>query len=228
MTFRDIDRIDGFVIPKADLLTLPAYFEILANHDQFEIMVTLETRVAFDLTELYRLRDYLTESPLRPRITALRIGSLDLLSILSLRRDITKSIYETPVGHTIDQLITVFKPANLDLTAPCFEGLSHQETLAQELSLDINRGLFAKTAIHPSQIDVIHTAYQVGDDELEMAKATLDPSNPAIFRLGNRMCEKAVHANWAATVLERARLFGTRGIAAGALNDPIMEITYAN
>jgi citrate lyase beta subunit len=153
---------------------------------------------------------------------------MDLLSILGLRRDLARSIYDTPIGHAIDQLVTVFKPVGLDLTAPVFEGLNQRETLASELSLDVGRGLFAKTAIHPSQINVIQDAYKVGPDELAMATAIIDPSRPAVFRLGDRMCEKAVHSNWAATVLERSRLFGARDAEPKPFRDPVLKIALAN
>jgi citrate lyase beta subunit len=214
-----VENITGFVLPKADRTTLPHYFRVLENFDNFEIMPTIETKVAFDLPELYMLRDYIVQSPLKERILALRIGSLDLLSILNLRRDLSKSIYESPVGHTIDQLINVFAPAGLELAAPGFEGLSHDEILCEELSLDIGRGLFAKTAIHPRQVDLIHSAYQVCAEELEMAAAIVDPQNPAVFRLGDRMCEKAVHSKWALRVLERERLFGSRKLGSESYYD---------
>jgi citrate lyase beta subunit len=204
-----IEKITGFVLPKADGSSLPEYFKILRHYDNFKIMPTLETTVAFNLFDLYKLRDYISESPLSSRIIALRIGSLDLLNILNLRRDLKKTIYESPLGHTVDQLINVFKPAHIELAAPGFEGLDYNEVLDQELHLDMGRGLFAKTAIHPSQVDIINSAYKVRPDELEMAKAIVDPQNPAVFRLGDRMCEKAVHINWALRVLERARLFGS-------------------
>jgi citrate lyase beta subunit len=203
-----IGRIDGFVIPKADLSTLPGYLGLLAAHESFLVMPTLETGAVFDLTEMYRLRDYLVASPLKPRIPVLRVGSMDLMGILSLRRDVGRVIYDTPVGHAIDQLITVFRPVGLPLSAPGFEGLDRLDVLAEELSLDVDRGLFAKTCLHPDQIDVIHSAYRVRPEELAMAEAIADPSRPAVFRMGGRMCEKAVHASWAAKVLERAAIFG--------------------
>ncbi|MDR2141100.1 MAG: HpcH/HpaI aldolase/citrate lyase family protein [Deltaproteobacteria bacterium] len=205
-----IQRIEGFVIPKADLTTLPDYLRLLEGYDHFEIMPTLETKAVFDPSEMRRLRDYLAQSPLAPRIAALRVGSLDLLSVLSLRRELTRVIYDTPLGYAIDQLIAIFKPAQFELSAPGFEGLDQPLTLMEELSMDVNRGLFAKTCVHPSQVDLIHEAYQAQPEELEMAEAILSPETPAVFRLGGRMCEKAVHANWAATVLERARIFGAR------------------
>jgi citrate lyase beta subunit len=203
-----VTKVNGFVIPKADLNTLPAYLKLLERFEGFEIMPTLETKAVFDLTAMCRLRDFLANSPLASRIAVLRIGSLDLLSVLSLRRDITRAIYDTPIGHAIDQLITIFKPAGFDLSAPGFEGLNQPRTMMEELSLDVSRGLFAKTCVHPNQVDLIHDAYKVQPEELEMAEAILSPDSPAVFRMAGRMCEKAVHANWAAVTLERARLFG--------------------
>ncbi|MDR1312250.1 MAG: HpcH/HpaI aldolase/citrate lyase family protein [Deltaproteobacteria bacterium] len=212
LSMRLIGRVTGFVLPKADLDTLPAYFSLLERHEAFKIMPILETPAVFDAAELSRLRDYLANSPLRDRISALRIGGLDLFSILRLRRDISRSIYESPVGHLIDGLITVFKPAGLELTAPGFEGLESPEALARELGLDIGRGLFSKTAVHPCQVDIINSAYRARTDELEAAAAILDPARPAVFRLQGRMCEKAVHTSWAKETVERARLFGTADV----------------
>jgi citrate lyase beta subunit len=211
LSFPGIESVEGFVIPKADRSTLPGYLRLLEKREGFLVMPTLETRAVFDLGEMYRLRDYLISSPLRGRVPLLRVGSMDLLGILSLRRDLSRVIYETPVGHVIDQLITVFKPADLSLSAPGFEGLDNPEVLAEELSLDVGRGLFGKTCVHPAQVEAIHSAYKVSAEELEMAEAILDTERPAVFRLGGRMCEKAVHTNWAVTVLERARIFGSIG-----------------
>ncbi|MDR1040935.1 MAG: HpcH/HpaI aldolase/citrate lyase family protein [Deltaproteobacteria bacterium] len=216
LSMHGIARITGFVLPKADRGTLPAYFRLLEGRGlgAFEIMPILETPAVFDLTELYLLRDYLVSSPLSERIAALRIGGLDLFSILRLRRDINRSVYESPVGHVIDRLITVFKPAGLELTAPGFEGLESPAVLAHELEMDIGRGLYSKTAIHPCQVDMINSAYRAAKDELEAAAAILDPARPAVFRLHGRMCEKAVHTAWATEIVERARLFGTAEVRA--------------
>ncbi|MDR0571398.1 MAG: HpcH/HpaI aldolase/citrate lyase family protein, partial [Rickettsiales bacterium] len=146
--------------------------------------------------------------------------------ILNLRRDVKNTIYESPIGHTIDQLINVFKPANLELAAPGFEGLGQDEVLTAELSLDIGRGLFAKTAIHPRQVDIIHSAYMVNSEDLEMAEAIVDPQSTAVFRLGNRMCEKAVHTSWALKVLERARIYGSYELRREPYYDLTLEPDY--
>jgi citrate lyase beta subunit len=206
-----IDRIDGFVLPKADLRSLPAFFKILAGHDNFQVLPIIETEAAFDLRQLYRLRDFLVESPFRSRITSLRIGALDLLSVLRLRREPGQTIYDTPIGYIIDQLISIFVPAGLALTAPGCECFNDLPLLIREIKADLVRGLFGKTVLHPEQVAVVHEAYRVAPDDLAAAEAVNDPARPAVFRLGDRMWEKAVHANWATLTEYRAALFGLVG-----------------
>ena len=208
LNFKGLENIDGFVLPKADLETLPGFFKILEEHSQFSIMPIIETKAVFDLRYLYDLRDFLLESPLRNRILALRVGALDLLSILGLRREKGQMIYETPLGHVIDQLITVFHPAGLPLTAPGCEFFNSPHLLDRELLADTARGLFGKTALHPDQVETIHDSYRVSSADLAAARAISDPDRPAVFRFGDRMCEKAVHANWAALTEVRASIYG--------------------
>ncbi|MDR2354372.1 MAG: HpcH/HpaI aldolase/citrate lyase family protein [Deltaproteobacteria bacterium] len=209
----DIHKITGFVLPKISKEILSEYLDLLLYYPNFEIMPILETNLAFDLMRLYEFRDYILKDKRASQIKTLRIGAMDLLNILSLRRGISQNIYETPIGYLIDQLINVFKPAGLSLAAPGFEALAARDVLTTELSLDICRGLYAKTAIHPSQISIINHAYQVDPLDLDMAHAIQDPQNPQVFRFQDRMCEKAVHANWAEVIVERARLFGVKCFA---------------
>ncbi|MDR0354276.1 MAG: HpcH/HpaI aldolase/citrate lyase family protein [Deltaproteobacteria bacterium] len=210
LSFKGLENIDGFVIPKADLSNLPDYFSLIERHERFAVMITIETATAFDLPALYRLRDYLSAHPLRDRMTAIRIGALDLLSLLGLRREPGQTIYDTPLRHVVDQMITVFRPAGFQLAASGCEFIETQELLAEELNLDLSRGLMGKTALHPDQIGVINSAYMVSRADLAMARAVNDPARPAVFRLHGRMCEKAVHANWAAGIEARANIYGVR------------------
>ena len=208
--FKGLENIDGFVLPKADAQTLPTYFEILENHPRFLVMPTVETAVAFDLLPLYSLRDFLVASPLKDRVLAIRIGALDLSSLLGLRREPGDTVYDGPLGHVIDQLVTVFRPVGFALTAPGCEFLNDHDLLHRELAQDAARGLLGKTALHPDQVAVIHGAYMVSANDLAMAKAINDPARPAVFRLNDRMCEKAVHTNWALTTERRAEIYGIK------------------
>lgn len=210
LDLKGLENIDGFVIPKADLNNLPSYFSLLEGHKRFAIMITIETEAAFDLPTLYQLRDFLLQHPLKSRIMAIRIGALDLLSLLGLRREPDQTIYDTPLRHVIDQMITVFRPAGFHLAASGCECFNAPEILTKELILDLGRGLLGKTALHPEQIEVINSAYMVSQADLEMARLINDPAQPAVFRFNDRMCEKAVHANWAAGIEARAKIYGVK------------------
>lgn len=215
-----IDAVQGFVLPKFDAESLDAWFALLEAAPGFRLMPTLETAAAFDVERMRRLRDRLCASPLRERILALRIGGLDLLNLLGLRRSARRTIHDTPVGHCMRQLIAVFAPSGFALAAPAFECFQAPGVLARELELDVLNGLFAKTAVHPCQLAQIHAAYRVSSEDLDMARALLDPERPAVFRLADRMCEKATHGAWARRVLLRARVYGVRSGTAVARRGP--------
>jgi citrate lyase beta subunit len=82
--------------------------------------------------------------------------------------------------------------------------------LEQELALDMAHGLVGKTAIHPSQIAVIHRALQVSLEDLNSARQILSEAAPAVFKFNDAMCEPATHYKWAQKIIERAHWQGVR------------------
>ncbi|MDR1109640.1 MAG: HpcH/HpaI aldolase/citrate lyase family protein [Deltaproteobacteria bacterium] len=214
MSMPQVSRLDGLVLPKADSRSMPAFLGALGGRRDLELMPILETALAFDQPALLRFRDYLLGLAGDFRVAALRVGALDLLALLGLRRSLSSTIHESAIGPTISLLLTVFRPAGLELCATGFEGLDHPDLLARELGQDLDRGLFAKTAVHPGQIEPIHRAYRPSPDDFALALALTDPKCPAVFRHGDRMCEKAVHSAWARGVLRRAEIFGLGQAAA--------------
>lgn len=195
------EKLDGFVLPKLDLSNVDAYLSLLMETRHL-CMPTLETRDVFDPSRMMELRDSLLERGYRERILALRIGGNDLLSLLGIRRPRDRTVYRTPLGSTIAQLVTVFKPYGFELTAPVFEHIDCLETLREELSEDIAHGLCGKTAIHPSQLPVIEESFRVSQMELEAARRILSDER-AVFMFDGSMCEVATHRNWARHILER-------------------------
>lgn len=209
LQMRGISRIDGFVLPKITAANLGGYLALISGHDgPFVIMPTLETAEAFDATEMRRLRDCMSDSAVRSRILALRIGGNDLFNLLGVRRSPSRTIYETGIGHTIAMLASTFKPHGFNLTAPVCEVIDHPEVLGREVRQDLDHGLFGKTAIHPSQVGVIEDQYAVEPEEVEMAARILRPDAPAVFRMHGAMCEPATHRKVAQAILERASLYG--------------------
>ncbi|MGX2042150.1 HpcH/HpaI aldolase/citrate lyase family protein [Methylocaldum sp. MU1018] len=197
-----VDKLDGFVFPKVDRRTVDRYMAPVQG-TPYLTMPTLETRDAFDARKMAAFRDHLLEQGFEKRILALRIGGNDLLSILGIRRPRDMTVYRTPLGHTIAQIVTVFKPYGFELTAPVFEHIDCPEILQAEVREDIAHGLCGKTAIHPSQIPLIEAGYRISPGDLEAARRILQ-SDRAVFNFGGSMCEVATHSAWARHVIERS------------------------
>ncbi|MGW8390460.1 HpcH/HpaI aldolase/citrate lyase family protein [Pseudoduganella sp. HUAS MS19] len=203
------DKLAGFVIPKVTRHNFNQYFK-LVKHTSHLLMPTLETAEVFDETEMRKLRKVLEAPGVRARILALRIGGNDLLALLGLRRPRNMTIYKTPLGAVISRLVTCFRPYGFMLTAPVFEHLDAPELLDEEVAEDLAHGMVGKTAIHPEQVTLIERHYQVKPHDIEAARAILDASSPAVFRLHDSMCEIATHRAWAQRTIEQASIFGQR------------------
>ena len=163
--------VDGFVVPKLSLCNIREWQQAVTRSDLM-LMPTLETLEVFDPGAMIELRSALLEQ-LPGRIIALRIGGNDLMSCLGLRRTPTMTLYNTPMNYVISMLCAIMGSAGFALTAPVFEQLNAPQLLEQELALDIAHGLIGKTAIHPSQIAVIHRALQVSLEDLNSARQIL-------------------------------------------------------
>ncbi|SDA14189.1 HpcH/HpaI aldolase/citrate lyase family protein [Sphingomonas sp. NFR15] len=200
-----VERLTGFVIPKAHADTMPAYLA-LPFHDRHRLMPTLETREACDPHEMRRLRDQLLV--VQDRIVALRIGGNDLLRAMGLRRPAGRTAYDGPLGGIIASLVASFAPWGFALSAPVFERFADVALLREEVARDIEHGLQGKTAIHPDQIAVIHAALAVPTAQIEEARLMLADDAPAVFAHDGAMCEPATHRAWAERLLERAALYG--------------------
>ncbi|GGY04139.1 ATP-binding protein [Massilia dura] len=207
-------KLTGFVIPKATRDNLDDYLGPLADTRHL-LMPTLETAEVFDPAEMRAMRLRLAAPDVAHRILALRIGGNDLLALLGLRRSRDMTIYQSPLGPVIASLVTTFRPHGFRLTSPVFEHLDCPALLAQEVQQDIAYGMVGKTAIHPSQIELIEQHFRVQPTEVAMAQRILERDAPAVFRMDDSMCEVATHRNWANAVIARARHFGTHVATAG-------------
>ncbi|NOT12929.1 MAG: HpcH/HpaI aldolase/citrate lyase family protein [Methylococcaceae bacterium] len=205
----DIEKINGFVLPKFNAKVLNAYLDLLQG-TPFKIMPTLETQEVFDPGAMIELRQALLQEDIFPRILMLRIGGNDLMNLLGIRRPRTMTLYETPLGNIISQLVTTFKPHGFSLSAPVFEYLDDANTLQKEIHLDLAHGLTGKTAIHPAQVTTIESCYAVDSDDYDMALSIIDQAAPAVFKMHNAMCEVATHQQWAENIIHRYRCYGRK------------------
>lgn len=199
-----IEFIDGFILPKATPDKLQAWAQQTGR--RFPILPILETRDALDSEGRRELAAACADdSDIIPRV---RIGVNDLFALLGgLRRPRGKTIYETPLGRVVDELIEVFSGVGLALCGAAFDRLDDLETLARECRDDVTRGLFSKTALNPLQVAVITECYHPELGEVEEALRILNDESPAVFTLNGSMHEPACHAHWARNLLRRAAAF---------------------
>ncbi|GFM54986.1 citrate lyase [Pseudomonas cichorii] len=199
-------HVDGFVVPKLSLQSLASWEDAVTNPEQ-ALMPTLETPEVFNPTAMVELGQAL-KANLGERIIALRIGGNDLMGCLGLRRNPAMTLYGTPMGYVIPMLAGVMGSQGFALTAPVFEQLATPDILEQELALDISNGLVGKTAIHPSQVNIIQNAFRVSLEDLNCARMILNSVAPAVFKYNDAMCEPATHYKWATHIMERAKWHG--------------------
>ena len=199
--------LDGFVLPKITQQVLPSYWMLLRG-TQHLLMPTLETAEVFEPEAMRALRAVLLQPELRARVLALRIGGNDLLGLLGLRRPRGVTLYDSPLGPLLAQLVLIFRPHGFALTAPVFDLLDDEVLLREEARRDSAFGFHGKTAIHPAQIPVIEAMFKVNAMDLQAATRLARPDCPAVFKLGGAMHEAAVHRPWAQGILARARQFG--------------------
>ncbi|GFM83502.1 citrate lyase [Pseudomonas cichorii] len=199
-------HVDGFVVPKLSLQSLTSWEDAVTNPD-LALMPTLETPEVFNPTAMVELGQALKVN-LGERIIALRIGGNDLMGCLGLRRNPAMTLYGTPMGYVIPMLAGVMGSQGFALTAPVFEQLATPDIMEQELVLDISNGMVGKTAIHPSQVNIIQNAFRVSLEDLNCARMILNSVAPAVFKYNDAMCEPATHYKWATHIMERAKWHG--------------------
>ena len=208
-----VEKITGLILPKATVQSI--HFWIEKSYGLHTIIPILETRDALDPGGRRDLAQACAAHP--PVIPGARIGANDLFSLLGgLRRPVGRTVYETPVGRVIDGLMEAFAAQGLRLCAPVCDRMSDTETLERELVDDIQRGLFAKTAIHPRQALTIWNAYLPNPVEVDEARRILEPEALAVFGLNGDMLEPACHSEWAQRLLKREALHRAAGSTADA------------
>ena len=204
--FRNIRKFDGFVAPKVMPDTVAFWLDI-ARGPGLSVMPTLESAVYFDPTQVAAARDALLRHD-RGQISAIRLGGNDLMGALALRRQPGVTLWEGPLGWVLSMMSSMFVSAGYPVAAPVFDIIDDMATLKREVDRDVAAGFVSKTAIHPSQVPVIEDAFRVPAEDLERARAVLDPGAKAVFQMGGAMCEPSTHRAWAERTLARARAFG--------------------
>ncbi len=198
LQWADTDKVHGFVLPKADLNTLPRYLDVLSSHARrrFVLMPTLESEHVLDYLALPALRKNIQK--FGESIITIRIGGNDLMSLIGLKRLPGVIIYDTPLRATLDHLVLTFRPHGFELSSPVFDCVEDQQTLVREVMYDLSYGFFAKTAVHPSQVPLIEVAYTTfAAIHQAQSDSLLDNAAAPVFRFEGQMMEISCHAHWA-------------------------------
>jgi citrate lyase beta subunit len=210
-----VDRLRGFVIPKTEPTSFQEYADQVIG-TSFRLMPILESPLMTDRHFRETLRTVLLDAAYQPMIDCLRIGANDLMGHLGIRRDDTDlTIYETPVGITIHEIINEFRGlAHFAITAPVFECFApaYDGLLRKEVHRHIMNGLFGQTVIHPRHIRIIRDMYKVSAAVLQSAKDIVN-GDKAVKGVNGKMDEHAPHLKWALSIIERHRLFGDSAVS---------------
>jgi len=208
LRYKNIDKIDGFVLPKFDLHNINLYEKVIKDyeHDHFSYMPIIETAQAFEPKAMVQLCQSLKKWG--DKVICLRIGGNDLMNLLGIKRMKGMTTYDTPLRSVIDQLVITFRPQGFELSAPVFDLIEDLETLKEEVMMDLAYGFYAKTAIHPSQIEVIENAFSsFSENHIGQAKSVLNKNASAVFKFNGQMMEKKCHDRWATRTIKLAECY---------------------
>jgi citrate lyase beta subunit len=205
MGMAGVDRIRGFVIPKATADTLPDWVSIMRG-GRHALMPTLETAHAFDIREVHRMRDQV--ATLGVTVDVVRIGGNDILATIGARRSSKRTLYDGPLGPVVTGIVGAFANTGIMLSSPVLEHYSDETLLVEEIERDVEHGIFNKTAIHPRQVAIINDALRPTAAQMGDALAILDEDARAVFGNDGSMCEPKTHAAWARLVVARAKQLG--------------------
>ena len=198
---KDIEKIDGFILPKFGLDNASEYLSIVQH---FNFMPSIEGKELFNIQELQKLREVLT--PYQDQIICIRFGAQDMLRQLGLKQ--THSIYDMLVPRQIiANLIATFKPYNFEISAPVYPNFSNVTGLEEEVTFELQNRFLSKTIIHPKQIEPINKQYQVTQKEFEEAQHILKHDD-GVVNLDGKMGEVKTQATWAKQLSIRAEHYG--------------------
>ena len=219
--------LSGYIFPKFDLDNAVQYLDTLRRINEARpdarlyAMPILESRMIADIRTrreaLFQLRRIVDER--QDDILNIRVGGNDFCNSFGLRRSVRQTIYDIGVVREIlMDILNVFSDDYV-VSGPVWEyyGQSTDEAwalgLRRELELDRANGFFGKTAIHPSQLPLIHESMQVTRADYEDAMQILSWSDPVRAVQGSRqgrMNEQKCHTKWAERIKLRAEFYGIR------------------
>jgi len=211
LQYENIEKIDGFILPKFNLDNAETYLKVFQNATfktkNFKFMPSIEGKELFDPLKLQKLREILL--PYQKEIVCIRFGAQDMLRQLDLKQK--GSLYSMLVpSQVIANVISTFKPYDFEISAPVYPDFSDIDGFTQEIQYELQNGLTSKTIIHPSQIAPLNALYQVSRTEEQEAKIILEKED-GVVNLEGKMGERKTQKPWAEQILKRVKSFGIYG-----------------
>lgn len=230
MIKNDINVLTGFVLPKFDLSNTEEYKKLILNINsevktkKIYVMPIIESESVINIKTRYSVLTDINESlkDIKEFVLNIRIGGNDLCNKFGLRRSVYNTIYDIGVIRNIMSDIYNVFGSDYIVSGPVWEyfdsgintDTNWKKGLINEIKLDILNGFIGKTAIHPSQIDVINESLMVEYSDYIDAKKLLNwnDENSAVEKgiIISRMNEVKVHRNWAYKIMMLSKIFGIK------------------
>lgn len=205
LEFKNIDKVDGFILPKFSLENAQNYFDLLKDYD-FSVMPSIEGEELFNQNSLYELRTILLKN--RENILLVRFGLEDMLRQLKMKRSCEETIFDfSATSYILGSFIATFKSAGFTISGGVYPCFKDDNGFIKDVQRDLKEGLFSKTIIHPRQIKLSNDLYKVTDRELSEA-LEISNKNQAVFNQNDKMAEVVTMKPHAQEIILRSEIYG--------------------
>ncbi|MEN8303628.1 MAG: HpcH/HpaI aldolase/citrate lyase family protein [Campylobacterota bacterium] len=205
LKLKNIDRVDGFILPKFSLSNAGAYFNLLKDYD-FSVMPSIEGEELFNQNFLYELRAILLKH--KKNILLVRFGLEDMLRQLKMKRSCKETIFDfSATSYILGAFIATFKSAGFAISGGVYPCFKDDDGFRKDVKRDLKEGLFSKTIIHPRQIELSNELYRVTQEELREA-LEISSRNEAVFNQNDKMAEVVTMKPQAQEIILRSKIYG--------------------
>ena len=208
LAFKGTANITGFVLAKFSLLNANSYLKALEDTNHL-IMPSIEGSELFEQSKLLALRDILLTN--REKILLVRFGLEDMLRQLSIWRKCDESVFDAASSsYVLGGFISVFKSSGFAISGGVYPCFKDAQGFTKDVERDLKEGLFSKTIIHPSQIELAHDAYKVTQEDLEKAQEIIKRQSEAVFSFNGTMAEVSTMLPFAKEIIQREEMYGVK------------------
>ncbi len=205
LAFENIEKIDGFILPKFSLINALEYLNLFQNRE-FLLMPSIEGEELFNFCKLSELKDMLLQH--KEKIILVRFGLEDLLKQLDMKRGCSHGVFDLSAPSVVvGNFIATFKSAGFGVSGgvyPCFKDAGG---FIKDVKRDLKEGLFSKTIIHPNHIDITNELYKVTLKDYEEATEILK-SKKSTFAQDGKMAEPVTMTPYSLNIVKRAEVYG--------------------